>query len=113
MAEPHLMARATWEATGPVNAPPTARFSATCTELACGFDASASTDTDGTIVSYDWTLGDGATAAGVTASHTYAAAGTYSVTLTVTDDGGLTGAATNAVTVTAPGIPEPGPGPRR
>jgi PKD repeat protein len=99
MAEPHLMATATWEATGPINAPPTASFSAACTELACNFDAGASADTDGTIVSYDWTLGDGATATGVTASHSYAAAGTYTVTLAVTDDGGLTDTATQDVTV--------------
>lgn len=114
MAEPLVMATATWAAPGSFNEPPTASFAATCTALECSFDGSASADTDGTIVSYAWNFGDGTTAAGVTATHTYAAEGTYSVTLTVTDDGGLTGVATNAVTVTAPGVPGPGPGgPRR
>src|SRR5262250_1346777 len=46
-----------------------------------------SSDPDGTIASYAWTFGDGASGAGVTASHTYAAGGTYPVSLTVTDNG--------------------------
>ncbi len=49
------------------------------------FDGSGSSD-DGTIVSYDWEFGDGAVGSGVTATHEYTAAGTYTVTLTVTDD---------------------------
>lgn len=62
------------------------------------FDGSGSTD-DGTITSYVWNFGDGATGTGVT-SHVYTAAGTYTVTLTVTDNGGLTGTDTAKVTVT-------------
>jgi VCBS repeat-containing protein len=53
-------------------------------------DGSGSSDVDGTIVAYDWDFGDGSTGAGVNPTHTYAAAGLYTVTLTVTDDGGLT-----------------------
>ncbi|WP_456487125.1 NosD domain-containing protein, partial [Candidatus Alkanophaga liquidiphilum] len=47
------------------------------------FDASASYDPDGTIVSYEWDFGDGTTASGVVVTHAYSAAGSYTVTLTV------------------------------
>ena len=53
------------------------------------FDGTGSSDPDGTIVAYDWDFGDGGTGTGVTPTHTYAAAGIYTVTLTVTDDGGV------------------------
>ncbi len=69
--------------------------------LGCTFDASGSTD-DHPIPAYSWTFGDGATGAGVTASHTFATAGTYTVTLAVTDTAGQTGTVAKAVTVTAP-----------
>jgi len=51
------------------------------------FDGSASTD-DGKIASYNWNFGDGGSGSGVRAHHSYALAGSYQVTLTVTDDGG-------------------------
>jgi PKD repeat protein len=54
------------------------------------FDGSGSYDPDGIIVAYDWDFGDGNTDTGVSPIHTYATAGVYLVTLTVTDDGGLT-----------------------
>ena len=54
------------------------------------FDASAAADPDGTIVSYSWDFGDQTTGQGKTVTHSYKAAGTYKVTLTVTDDHGLT-----------------------
>jgi len=54
------------------------------------FDGSASYDSDGTIVSYVWDFGDGNSAAGVTVIHTYITPGTYTATLTVTDNDGLT-----------------------
>jgi PKD repeat protein len=81
------------------NLPPTAAFSSSCTQLTCALDATASTDEDGTITSYAWTFGDSTTGSGVTPSHTYAAAGTYSVTLTVRDDDGATDAITRSVSV--------------
>jgi len=53
---------------------------------AVSFDASASTDEDGTIESYSWDFGDGSSGDGQKATHIYDNAGTYQVTLTVTDD---------------------------
>ena len=65
-----------------------------------GFDGSGSTDADGTIAGYAWNFGDGsAHGTGATPSHTYAAAGTYTVTLTVTDDDGATDTVSHDVTV--------------
>jgi len=65
------------------------------------FDGSGSNDIDGTIASYLWDFGDGSTGSGVTPSHTtgYSAAGTYTVTLTVTDDDGAQATDTLIVTV--------------
>ncbi|HEX6590017.1 MAG TPA: S8 family serine peptidase [Longimicrobiales bacterium] len=85
----------------PSNAAPNASFTQSCSELACSFNGSGSTDPDGTIVAYAWTFGDGTSASGATASKTYAAAGTYTVTLTVTDDDGATDSQTATVTVTS------------
>ncbi|MFQ5982897.1 MAG: PKD domain-containing protein [Woeseiaceae bacterium] len=84
------------------NTPPTASFTYNCTDLSCDFDASGSYDPDGTITSYDWNFGDGLMGTGVTTSHTYVAAGTYTVTLEVTDDGGATDGVSDSVSVTAP-----------
>jgi PKD repeat protein len=65
------------------------------------FDASSSTDSDGQIVSYSWKLSDGDSGSGVTISRAFSAAGTYSVTLTVTDDRGDSASITKQVTVSA------------
>ena len=81
------------------NLPPTASFTHSATGLSVDFDASASTDSDGTIVTYAWDFGDGNTGSGVTASHTYAVDGTYAVQLTVTDNGGATGASSQNISV--------------
>ncbi len=85
------------------NTPPTASFTYSCSDLTCSFDGSGSTDSDGSINSYLWNFGNGLTATGETATHTYAAGGTYTVTLTVTDDKGATGTETQSVTVTKSG----------
>ncbi len=87
---------------GPVNQPPTASFTFNCNDLACSFDGSGSSDSDGSIVSYSWAFGDSSTGSGVTTNHTYANAGTFNVSLTVTDDDGATGNQVQPVTVTAP-----------
>jgi PKD repeat protein len=63
------------------------------------FNGSASTDSDGTVVGYAWDFGDGGTASVANPTHVYAASGSYTATLTVTDDNGATGTSTVAVTV--------------
>ncbi|MCS6937291.1 MAG: PKD domain-containing protein [Candidatus Bipolaricaulota bacterium] len=63
------------------------------------FDASASQDPDGQIVSYDWDFGDGSTAQGKIVKHTYKKDGIYKVKLTVADDQGATFVVTQDVTV--------------
>lgn len=80
---------------------PTASFTNTVSDLHVTLDGSASTAQSGqTITGYSWDFGDGTPAAtGATAVHDYAAGGTYTVTLTVTDSRGLTGQATKQVTV--------------
>ncbi|WP_082498515.1 LamG domain-containing protein [Plantibacter sp. Leaf314] len=89
---------------GRVNALPTAAFTATPSDLGATFDAAGSTDSDGTIASYAWDFGDGTTGSGVTATHTYGAAGSYAVKLTVTDDLGASTTRTEQVTVVAPNV---------
>ena len=85
------------------NQPPTAAATAAPTNgtapLQVAFDGSGSRDPDGSIVSYAWNFGDGSSANGVTATHTYTNANTYIATLTVTDNQGATG--TNNVVITA------------
>lgn len=88
-----------------VNAPPVASSTPpTCSGLTCTFDGSASTDPDGSIVGHAWNFGDGTAGTGVTVSHAYATAGSYTATLTVTDNDAATGAHTRNVSVVAPGI---------
>ncbi len=92
----------------PPNQPPTAAFTSSCTQLACSF-TSTSSDPDGTIASYAWTFGDGGTATTQNPSHTYSAGGTFTVTLTVTDNQGATGNVSHQVTVSAPPPPNQPP----
>ena len=80
------------------NVAPTAAFTSTVDGPTVAVDASTSSDTDGTVASYVWDFGDGASGTGRTASHTYAAVGDYAVKLTVTDDGAATGSVTRTVT---------------
>ena len=86
----------------PGNNNPSAVFSETCALLACTFDASASSDSDGSISSYRWDFGNGDATESTSAvsNHTYAAAGTYTVNLTVTDNEGATDTSSKTVTVT-------------
>ena len=70
------------------NRMPMAVFAYDFEGLEISVDASGSGDADGTIVAYHWSFGDGTSGAGVTASHAYSRPGTYTVTLTVTDEAG-------------------------
>lgn len=82
------------------NQPPFASFTAACSGSVCTFDASASSDADGTSLAYSWSFGDGAGTWMLEpiATHMYAT-GTFQVTLSVRDQGGETAGATATVTV--------------
>jgi PKD repeat protein len=74
-------------------------------DKALTFDGSASTDPDGTIVSYEWDFGDGSQGSGATATHTYTETGEFLAVLTVTDDSGETSQAPAAVVVARGNLP--------
>jgi len=85
---------------------PTASFTVTPASSTAGtastFDGSGSSDPDpGDTLTYLWAFDDGASASGAVVSHGFATAGAHSATLTVTDPAGLTGSATQAVSVAA------------
>jgi PKD repeat protein len=88
--------------------PPTAAITVTTPVPAVNqpvaFDGSASSPSDprAAIVSYAWSLGDGATATGATPTHTYALPGTYMLQLTVTDSYGVSTTTQRQVLVHAP-----------
>lgn len=89
-----------WSVAPPANVAPSASFTFDCTGLTCGF-TDGSTDSDGTVASHAWNFGDGETATAEDPSHTYEAGGTYTVSLTVTDDDGATGSTSQSVTVSS------------
>ncbi|MCX6566534.1 MAG: PKD domain-containing protein [Candidatus Aminicenantes bacterium] len=67
--------------------------------LTVNFDASASYDPDGTIARYSWIFGDGNTALGKAVTHEFATPGTYTITLTVTDNFGKTNSKSKSINV--------------
>jgi len=85
------------------NQPPVAKFSFSPSEPKVGetvtFDASESYDPDGHIIDYSWDFGDGSTGHGERVTHSFSSARTYTIKLTVTDDGGLSDSTTHQVTV--------------
>jgi PKD repeat protein len=88
-----------------VNQPPTASIAVSSISgvapLSCAFNANGSVDPEGSPLTYAWTFGDGATAAGISTSHVYASAGTYTARVTVRDSAGATASASKTITVTA------------
>lgn len=80
------------------NAPPTAAFDYAASGLTASF-TDGSSDSDGSIVSRLWNFGDGATSTATNPSHAYADGGTYTVTLSVTDDDGASDSVSRSVTV--------------
>ncbi|MFC6713178.1 PKD domain-containing protein [Branchiibius cervicis] len=84
----------------PANVPPVAAFTSSVAHNVASFDGSGSSDSDGTVASYDWDFGDGSThATTAKPNHTYTSAGSYNVTLTVTDNQGATNSVTKSITV--------------
>ena len=86
---------------GTANTAPTADFTYSVTDLTVDF-TDQSSDSDGSVVSWAWDFGDGSTSTEQNPSHTYATGGTYTVSLTVTDDDGATDTSSQDVTVTEP-----------
>jgi PKD repeat protein len=89
------------ESTG--NSAPTADLTANTTSFQVGdtveFNGSGSSDSDGSITDFSWNFGDGNTASGQTVTHQYESTGTYTVDLTVTDNGSATDTASTTITV--------------
>ena len=82
---------------------PTSSFTVSGAEQTKSFDGTGSSAPAGrSITSYTWSFGDGATATGATATHTYATPGTYSVVLTVRDSAGFSASSTQSVLASAP-----------
>ena len=90
------------------NTPPTAVANASATSgaapLAVAFDGSASTDADGSISSYLWNFGDGSSATGKTATHTYLNNAAFTATLQVTDNKGATSATSIPIALKEPDL---------
>jgi len=107
LAPPYLLS--VFSMSTPPNTPPVARFAYSPLGPFVGqtvsFEASYSTDSDGDIVRYEWRFGDGWTGSGVSTSHVFSSAGTFTVNLTVTDDTGQWNTTTQLVTVSTP--PDP------
>jgi PKD repeat protein len=87
---------------GSSNTPPVANFTSSVSGLTVNF-TDTSTDANGTIASRAWNFGDSTTSTATNPSKTYSAAGTYTVTLTVTDNAGATNTKSASVTVSSGG----------
>ncbi len=72
------------------------------------FSGAKSSDPEGNPLTYAWNFGDSSTGTGVSPTHAYANAGTFNVSLTVTDTHGGTATAKTTATITAPPVANPG-----
>jgi chitodextrinase len=88
------------KATPPANQAPVANFSFATNKLVATF-TDGSSDADGSIATRSWNFGDGSTSTTTNPSHTYAAAGSYTVALGVTDNQGASNVVTKTVSVVA------------
>lgn len=98
----HTSPTASITVAGTGNQAPSAGFTTQVSGNTASVDASASSDRDGTITGYAWNWGDGQAGTGRTASHDYASDGTYTITLTVTDNAGSQSATSRSVTIGNP-----------
>ena len=87
-----------------INPAPIASFTSIANGLTVTFNGSASTDPNGNIVNFNWNFGDASGGNGVTQTHTYGASGTYTVSLTVTDNQGSQTTVSQQITVVRPNV---------
>jgi PKD repeat protein len=88
-----------WRVSGVIRAVLSATPSSGTAPLSVTFDGSGSTTPNGTVTSWAWSFGDGASDTGPLATHVYSTPGTYTASLTVTDSYGASSAATGSIVV--------------
>ncbi len=94
-----------FSANDPPNVVLTATPSSGAAPLSVTFDGSGSSDLGGFITAWAWSFGDGTFGTGAIVTHLYSTPGTYTATLTVTDNGGLSNSGSTSIVVTAPALP--------
>ena len=99
---PNLLLHSLLFKTGTSDLPPFAVYDFSCTTRSCSFDGNLAKD-DKAIVTRSWSFGDGTSGTGLTAPHTYAANGTYTARLTVTDAAGQASSTTRTFKLPAAG----------
>lgn len=99
---PNLLLHTLLFSSGPSDLPPLANYDFSCTGRSCSFDSNLSKDDKG-IITRTWNFGDGTSGSGLTATHTYAAGGTYTAVLTVTDGAGQKSAISKVFSLPAAG----------